>query len=151
MPGRSSLSCKESSAFCHNTSGHSRVVSALFHSLVFGNKGYTKYSSPRPYLVRGPTAWRVLSPDDSKNRCCYWPSSRLHRQPCNHQSAACALWDSVSHTTDGIFLSGHWLSSRCKPAHPHASDPPNHNVKDADRSEERRVGKECRSRWSPYH
>ena len=23
--------------------------------------------------------------------------------------------------------------------------------KDADRSEERRVGKECRSRWSPYH
>src|SRR3712207_8949714 len=24
-------------------------------------------------------------------------------------------------------------------------------VKNADRSEERRVGKECRSRWSPYH
>ena len=23
--------------------------------------------------------------------------------------------------------------------------------KKADRSEERRVGKECRSRWSPYH
>ena len=22
---------------------------------------------------------------------------------------------------------------------------------DSDRSEERRVGKECRSRWSPYH
>ena len=26
-----------------------------------------------------------------------------------------------------------------------------HNVKDLLRSEERRVGKECRSRWSPYH
>ena len=24
-------------------------------------------------------------------------------------------------------------------------------VQDVDRSEERRVGKECRSRWSPYH
>ena len=24
-------------------------------------------------------------------------------------------------------------------------------VNPADRSEERRVGKECRSRWSPYH
>ena len=24
-------------------------------------------------------------------------------------------------------------------------------VDDCDRSEERRVGKECRSRWSPYH
>ena len=25
------------------------------------------------------------------------------------------------------------------------------NSEDEDRSEERRVGKECRSRWSPYH
>ena len=25
------------------------------------------------------------------------------------------------------------------------------NIVDEDRSEERRVGKECRSRWSPYH
>ena len=25
------------------------------------------------------------------------------------------------------------------------------NIKKGDRSEERRVGKECRSRWSPYH
>ena len=28
---------------------------------------------------------------------------------------------------------------------------PHVNVFDAERSEERRVGKECRSRWSPYH
>ena len=26
-----------------------------------------------------------------------------------------------------------------------------YNVSDSVRSEERRVGKECRSRWSPYH
>ena len=26
-----------------------------------------------------------------------------------------------------------------------------HKVADYQRSEERRVGKECRSRWSPYH
>ena len=26
-----------------------------------------------------------------------------------------------------------------------------HRVVDSERSEERRVGKECRSRWSPYH
>ena len=26
-----------------------------------------------------------------------------------------------------------------------------HLVRELDRSEERRVGKECRSRWSPYH
>src|SRR2546422_5325592 len=34
----------------------------------------------------------------------------------------------------------------------HALDPNNQqNFGDAPRSEERRVGKECRSRWSPYH
>ena len=27
----------------------------------------------------------------------------------------------------------------------------NHYIKELYRSEERRVGKECRSRWSPYH
>ena len=27
----------------------------------------------------------------------------------------------------------------------------NKKLFDIDRSEERRVGKECRSRWSPYH
>ena len=34
-----------------------------------------------------------------------------------------------------------------------AGNPPEYNksVRDFDRSEERRVGKECRSRWSPYH
>ena len=26
-----------------------------------------------------------------------------------------------------------------------------HHIVEAGRSEERRVGKECRSRWSPYH
>ena len=28
---------------------------------------------------------------------------------------------------------------------------PSQNTKFSSRSEERRVGKECRSRWSPYH
>ena len=32
---------------------------------------------------------------------------------------------------------------------PHNQKPERHD--DDDRSEERRVGKECRSRWSPYH
>src|SRR2546426_12697950 len=35
-------------------------------------------------------------------------------------------------------------------AHPAASDLDAIN-KEIERSEERRVGKECRSRWSPYH
>ena len=31
------------------------------------------------------------------------------------------------------------------------SDAPGHVILSRNRSEERRVGKECRSRWSPYH
>src|ERR1043165_5479927 len=35
---------------------------------------------------------------------------------------------------------------------PNAGGPPTGHIADAiNRSEERRVGKECRSRWSPYH
>src|SRR3712207_8834498 len=34
---------------------------------------------------------------------------------------------------------------------PHHPSPTFANVEAANRSEERRVGKECRSRWSPYH
>ena len=32
-----------------------------------------------------------------------------------------------------------------------ALPPPNNVLNNSERSEERRVGKECRSRWSPYH
>src|SRR5256885_828451 len=39
-------------------------------------------------------------------------------------------------------------SRRCSWSLPH---PPHHPKKWSERSEERRVGKECRSRWSPYH
>ena len=30
-------------------------------------------------------------------------------------------------------------------------NPPDREICECGRSEERRVGKECRSRWSPYH
>ena len=35
--------------------------------------------------------------------------------------------------------------------HSAARDPHGQGYHDLTRSEERRVGKECRSRWSPYH
>src|SRR2546430_8679299 len=38
------------------------------------------------------------------------------------------------------------LNSRCK-----SSDRYRFALRQSERSEERRVGKECRSRWSPYH
>ena len=40
--------------------------------------------------------------------------------------------------TDKVVISVHGMQSNCM-------------KKRDDRSEERRVGKECRSRWSPYH
>ena len=48
-----------------------------------------------------------------------------------------------SHTTD--FMKGHPSGT----IHITCLVPKDH--KRTDRSEERRVGKECRSRWSPYH
>src|SRR2546430_9002097 len=47
------------------------------------------------------------------------------------------------------------LLTRCAKCHGavnhHTDGPARHDEQDSDRSEERRVGKECRSRWSPYH
>src|SRR5688572_32510893 len=47
----------------------------------------------------------------------------------------------------------HWLDQRhfrgCRRDHPR--QPTHHRFSQWHRSEERRVGKECRSRWSPYH
>src|SRR2546422_7859839 len=48
--------------------------------------------------------------------------------------------------TDGIYGSKHTYRDDMKPEEMAAVTFENY-----DRSEERRVGKECRSRWSPYH
>src|SRR5215208_1060740 len=47
-----------------------------------------------------------------------------------------------------IFLALHGAGWGLQPAQPPADG---HGVGELERSEERRVGKECRSRWSPYH
>ena len=40
-----------------------------------------------------------------------------------------------------------WSTSLCEKYAPYIQE----QLPDINRSEERRVGKECRSRWSPYH
>src|SRR5690606_40890225 len=44
-----------------------------------------------------------------------------------------------------------WMASRLMTPATDASDATRQSWYDASRSEERRVGKECRSRWSAYH
>src|SRR2546425_10020263 len=52
-------------------------------------------------------------------------------------------------------LAGAWGATGLRVPPPGGIEPANATVKlflsDLTRSEERRVGKECRSRWSPYH
>ena len=45
-------------------------------------------------------------------------------------------------------VAGHWLG---EPFHVDIPKKPPVKLLRSSRSEERRVGKECRSRWSPYH
>ena len=73
--------------------------------------------------------------------------------------SCCELRKKVS-----LFIEGGAIMAKCsicdkgahfgiKVSHSHrrANKMWNSNVKAVKRSEERRVGKECRSRWSPYH
>src|SRR2546422_11721889 len=61
--------------------------------------------------------------------------------------SACAIWSGFSHQ--------YWPRPASSWRSPKWSEgftcPPNIHPSSLLRSEERRVGKECRSRWSPYH
>src|SRR4029434_6265286 len=63
---------------------------------------------------------------------CFFSSRRRHtRFKCDWSSDVCS--SDLTHTNT------------------HRHTPPQHIYIQTTRSEERRVGKECRSRWSPYH
>src|SRR2546430_11443118 len=72
---------------------------------------------------------------------CALPILPLHLRWAHTASAACYLWASLSlgSILRVCFLCS-WFSGRLRGSPDSVS-----------RSEERRVGKECRSRWSPYH
>src|SRR5256886_13459812 len=60
------------------------------------------------------------------------------------------LWDDYNFLTNAVFYQLHdWFPSHDDPFYRPISRGVYFSV--LDRSEERRVGKECRSRWSPYH
>src|SRR2546430_11073027 len=78
---------------------------------------------------------------------------RHTRFDCDWSSDVCS-----SDLTACVFVNDHesglwadilkWLETSIAPWDPKRY---RHNETGEDRSEERRVGKECRSRWSPYH
>src|SRR2546430_8916277 len=94
--------------------------------------------------------------------CFFFSSRRRHtRFDCDWSSDVCSsdLVEQIKANPDSI--TGQYLSGRRKIPVPMIRREPGerwlelvgagqHNLKNV-RSEERRVGKECRSRWSPYH
>src|SRR5260370_18437113 len=74
---------------------------------------------------------------------CALPISVLCPGKCDGRCAAVLQWSRVSPCCCGLTGTGNGQLSPC-----HL---PFMLRLHADRSEERRVGKECRSRWSPYH
>src|SRR2546430_16853163 len=69
-----------------------------------------------------------------------------------YQNPRCALYGSSSwshHAWWRIWAAAH-VSAEFSSAHPPATNK-QPLTQFGQRSEERRVGKECRSRWSPYH
>ena len=52
----------------------------------------------------------------------------------------------------GLVLPSFWKSQKKEASGNKGREPAKETTEtNSDRSEERRVGKECRSRWSPYH
>src|SRR6266542_1828257 len=84
----------------------------------------------RPRASRSSTTLTTRAP----SRC--WPPSTRWPRPLRGFRAAAGCWRCSARCAS-------WARSPRSPTDESASAPP--------RSEERRVGKECRSRWSPYH
>ena len=66
---------------------------------------------------------------------------------CLHTTCSVLIIDSQPELFEGLsHMMGRFVEDECQYKH---NDP---RLSDCERrSEERRVGKECRSRWSPYH
>src|SRR2546430_6994509 len=96
--------------------------------------------------------------------CFFFSSRRRHtRFDCDWSSDVCSS-DLV--LVGSVLLSGQYSAQRGEALATPSESPASANTKEgsalnatfevtgswpANRSEERRVGKECRSRWSPYH
>src|SRR2546430_7523207 len=92
----------------------------------------------------------------------FFSSRRRHtRFDCDWSSDVCSsdlvVFDTVPLRPDGVQWDGiEYYSARLGRGvlyafRGSAPDEPTHRFHLLARSEERRVGKECRSRWSPYH
>src|SRR3712207_7091409 len=83
--------------------------------------------------------WRDWSSDVCSSDLRHYPVDRGegNRQPVKHETAAADELHAPRCPHISLVL-----CPRPAVQHPRKNDP---------RSEERRVGKECRSRWSPYH
>ena len=68
--------------------------------------------------------------------------------PPDH-TARCLVMGVVNVTPDSFSDGGQWYGADAAIAHGLELAAQGADI--VDRSEERRVGKECRSRWSPYH
>ena len=99
------------------------------------------------FFFKQKTAYEIVSRDWSSDVC----SSDLGFGLCFElgfeQDAVDEVWKAHS---DGIIPRLH-VFDLCASQLPHVPDGQELDEHQIERSEERRVGKECRSRWSPYH
>src|ERR1051326_1007399 len=87
-----------------------------------------------------------VNPTDNKSMNRYYPGSQGGTQT---DRASYAITKEVIEKSDHVIdLHGGDLDENLRP---YSYWTVTGNQKQDDRSEERRVGKECRSRWSPYH
>src|SRR5258707_14203219 len=80
---------------------------------------------------------------DPSSKCRGQVTSCTERQMVDLRGARIDLYE--------ISSAGGFLEDKVKSAKSRYAEPPHHAACRLKRSEERRVGKECRSRWSPYH
>src|SRR2546430_11064427 len=82
---------------------------------------------------------------------CDWSSDVCSSDLINFIALLLSIFVVCSHNTIQVRHFQHIRIDKIDLMKPHMDEMLRDNGSQATRSEERRVGKECRSRWSPYH
>src|SRR5579885_996703 len=120
------------------------------HSLTRSNRGARTMASAVPQLPP-PMMERVIGGKEPGDRS--QESESRREQPPGSYSDSCPLtWDfSLFSPRKDVFRSRPQTADVRPVSHDDKRARDERRSKNVNRSEERRVGKECRSRWSPYH
>ena len=120
------------------------ALSAVLYAVTWE---YDLYFSayPNGFWAFNPLAWQLLFVFGA------WCALGGARRMSRILASPVTMWISIAYIVAAFYVTLTWYARRVPHLMPKLLEQWMYPIDKTNRSEERRVGKECRSRWSPYH